>query len=153
MIAGLVLSIIGSQVVTAGLVSQDENLESGKSIEISVELDPLSNEIGVFVVQVMNFNEDSIYASIVDPLGVEIISVLVDKESFEERFEINTAGKYILKIKNQGEVNAQIAGLIGHMPQTGIFSIGITGFYLLIVGIIGVVLVGMYAIKNRKDDN
>ena len=98
----------------------------------------------------MNFNENSIYASVVDPSEIQIISILVDKESFEERFEISTAGKYVLKIENQGEVEAQIIGLIGHMPKVESFSIGITGFYLLIVGILGLGLVALYAVKNRK---
>ena len=130
-----------------------ENIPSNETLEISVELDPFSNEIGVFVVQVMNFNENSIYASIIDPSEIEIISVDVDKESFEENFEISTAGKYVLKIENQGDVEAQVIGLIGPMPNAASFSIGITGFYLLIVGIIGLGLVAIYAVKNRKKEN
>ena len=68
-IIGLILSLIGSQAITEGLVSRDGNLLSGETLEITAELDPMKNEFGVFVVQVINFNENSISASILDPTG------------------------------------------------------------------------------------
>ena len=42
-----------------------------------------------------------------------------------------------------------VAGL-GYMPEAGTLSVGITGFYLVIVGLIGIVGVGFYAVKNRR---
>ena len=36
------------------------------------------------------------------------------------------------------------------MPDSGTLSVGITGFYLTIVGLIGIIGVGFYAIKNRQ---
>ena len=152
-IIGLILSLIGSQAITEGLVSQDGNLSSGETLEINGELDPMKNEFGVFVVQVMNFNENSIYASILDPSGNLIIEKLVDKDSIEERFVIKSQGKYVLRIENNGNEATLITGVIGHVPDSSIFSIGITGFYVLIVGMIGMVLVTVYSIKNRQESS
>ena len=75
---------------------------------------------------------------------------LVDKDSIEERFEIKSQGKYMLRIENIGNEGTLITGVIGHVPDANIFSIGITGFYVLIVGMLGMVLVTVYSIKNRQ---
>ena len=71
-------------------------------------------------------------------------------ESIEEVFQINEKGSYQLIIENFGSEEAHVAGVIGNMPDDLTLSIGITGFYLLIVGLIGTVGVGIYVAKNKK---
>jgi hypothetical protein len=43
-----------------------------------------------------------------------------------------------------------MVAVIGPMPDAGKLSFGITGFYILIVGLIGIVGVGIYSIRNRR---
>jgi hypothetical protein len=73
----------------------------------------------------------------------------IDSESFEERFEILSKGTYQLEIENSGLEDIKIVGVIGHMPDNTTISVGVTGFYLLIIGLIGIVGVGIYTIRNR----
>ena len=88
--------------------------------------------------------------SVLDPSGTTILSKMAEKESVEERFEIISKGTYNLIIENSGSMETQIVAGLGHMPDAGTLSIGITGFYILIVGLIGIVAIAIYTISNKK---
>jgi len=123
---------------------------AGDSLNILAELDPSKSNSGVFVVQILDFREGDLTAKISDPLGYEIVSMHIDRESFEERFEILSKGTYQLEIENSGLEDIKIVGVIGHMPDNTTIYVGVTGFYLLIIGLIGIGGVGFYAIRNRR---
>lgn len=148
--AGMILSFYGAQLTTQDLTVKEENILSGDSLEISTELDPLKSSNGVFVIQILEDKENVLTAKISDPLGFEILSLPIDRESLEERFEISSKGTYQLVVENSGLEDLQVVVAIGHMPDKSTISVGITGFYLLIVGLIGIVGVGIYAIRNRN---
>lgn len=149
MAAGIALSFYGSMIITEDLTQAVENIGEGKTLEISAEMDPNVNDEGVYVVQVMEFEEGMISARIIDPIGSQIISKMVESESIEEQFEITTGGTFTLIIENSGEYT-DVVGVIGHVPDTAKFSVGVTGFYLLIVGLIGMGVIGIYVVKNRR---
>ncbi|MGQ0377203.1 MAG: hypothetical protein ACT4OW_06850 [Nitrososphaerota archaeon] len=146
---GIVLSFYGSQVITEGLSQKEELVMPGGLLEVSSYIDVTTN-LGVFVVQVQNFKEGAIHAKVFDPLGAEIVSTTVDRESFEQRFDVVTSGTYKLLVENTGQEQTQTVVVIGPMPDTGKLSFGITGFYILILGLIGIVGVGIYSIRNRR---
>ena len=148
--SGIILSFYGAQLTTQDIIVQEESIASGSSVEVSVELDPKLGELGVYAVLIDNFKEDSIFISVYDPLGSEIISTKAEKESTEERFEIISSGDYKLEIENSGLEEAKIVAGLGYMPDSGTLSVGITGFYLVIVGLIGIVGIGFLVIKNRQ---
>lgn len=150
--AGIVLSFYGSQIITEDLSQKDAMVRAGDSLEITSDLDFDATNTGVYVVQIQNFEEGAIYAKVFDPLGTEIVSSAIDKESFEERFGITLGGTYRLLIENRGQDDAQIIGVIGPMPDPSKLSLGLTGFYILVVGLIGIVGVGIYAVRNRHKD-
>ncbi|MBM3910458.1 MAG: hypothetical protein FJ356_02275 [Thaumarchaeota archaeon] len=147
---GIVLSFYGSQVITEGLSQKDEMVMASNSLEIYSDIDVTRTNLGVFVVQVQNFKGGSIHAKIFDPLGAELISTTVDRESFEKRFDVTTSGTYKLLVENAGQDQTRIIAVIGPMPDPGKLSFGITGFYVLILGLIGIVGVGIYAVRNRR---
>ena len=147
---GIVLSFYGSQVITEDLSQKEEMVLAGSSFEISSDIDMATTSLGVFVVQVQNFKEGAIHAKVFDPLGAEIISAIVDRESFEKRFDVASSGTYKLLVENTGQDQIQIIAVVGPMPDPGKLSFGITGFYVLILGLIGIVGVGIYAIRNRR---
>jgi hypothetical protein len=147
--AGIILSFYGSQVITEDLVQVDGSISNGESLETVAELDPEINNVGVYVVQTMNFNQGDISVKIFDPSGSQIISKTVEIESFEEQFDISTKGDFRLIIENAGD-STEVIGVIGHLPDTAKFSIGVTGFYLLVVGLFGMVGLGIYVAKNRR---
>jgi len=148
--AGIILSFYGAQLTTQDILVTEENIVPGSAVEISIDLDPKVSETGVFAVLLEKFEEDSISISVYDSFGSEIISKIAEKESTEERFEITSSGTYKLEIKNSGLEESQLVAGVGYMPDAATMSIGVTGFYLLIVGLIGIVGIGVYSIRNRK---
>ncbi len=147
--AGVFLSFYGAHLSTKDLTVKEDSVLTGDSLKILAELDPSKSNSGVFVVQILDFKEGDLTAKISDPIGYEIVSRAIDRESFEERFEILSKGTYQLEIENSGLEDIQIVGAIGYMPDNTTISVGVTGFYLLIIGLIGIGGVGIYTIRNR----
>jgi hypothetical protein len=149
-IVGMTLSFYGSQIITEDLVKEQFDLISGETFETFADLDPVISESGVYVVQTTNFQENSIHVKIFDPIGSQIISKTAESESFEDRFEILSSGEYRIIIENTGSEDTTIFLAIGHLPDTSKLSVGITGFYILIVGMIGIAGLIILSIKNRR---
>lgn len=150
MIVGMALSFYGSQIITEDLVTEQSDLISGETFETIVELDPMISEYGVYVVQTTNFQENSIHIKIFDPFGSQIVSKTAESESFEDGFEISSGGEYRIAIENTGDEETVFFLAIGHLPDTSKLSVGIIGFYILIVGMIGIAGLVILAIKNRR---
>ena len=148
--SGIILSFYGAQLTTQNLTVKEENLASASSLEVIAELDPIISETGVYGIILDSFEDGKISVSVLDPDGTLILSNTIEKESTEERFEIISKGSYKLIIENSGDIESQIVAGIGHMPDSLTISVGITGFYILIVGLIGIVGVGIYSVRNRK---
>lgn len=151
--AGIILSFYGAQLTTQDIIVKEENIVPGIPIELSIELDPKLGKTGVFAVLLEKYEEDSISVSLYDPTDSKIISKIPEKESTEERFEITSSGSYKLEIENSGLEESQIVVGLGYMPDTGTLSVGITGFYLTVVGLIGIVGIGVYLVRGRKKRN
>ena len=149
---GIALSFYGAQLTTQDLISNEGIIKQGEFLEIQAELDPAKSETGVFVVQVLNFKDYEITAKISDPLDYEILSKSIDEDSVEQRFEISSKGTYKLIIENSSPEDIQMMGVMGHMPDKGTLSVGITGFYILIVGLVGIVGVGIYVIRSKRKE-
>ncbi len=149
-IVGMALSFYGSQIITEDLVTEQSDLISGEIFETFADLDPMISESGVYVVQTTNFQENVINVKIFDPIGSQIISKTIESESFEDRFEILSSGEYRIIIENTGSEDTAIFLAIGHLPDTSKLSVGITGFYILSVGMIGIAGLVIVSIKNRR---
>jgi hypothetical protein len=151
--AGIILSFYGAQLTTQNLTVKEDNISPSSSLEITVDLSTSVGKTGVYGILTDNFEEGKISATVYDPVGTPIISKPIDKKSSEDRFEINSSGSYKLVIENSGlEMKHVVAG-IGYMPDNTILSVGIIGFYVLIVGLIGIIGIGIYAIRNRRKKN
>jgi len=149
--AGIILSFYGSQLTTQNIIVKEENILPDSAVEVSIELDPSVRETGVFAVVVLeNFEEGTISVSVFDPLGSQIISKIAEKESTEERFEVTSGGTYKLEIKNSGLEESKVVVGLGYMPDEATQLIGVMGSSLLIVGLIGIVGIGVYSIRNRQ---
>ncbi len=149
--AGIILSFYGTQLTTQNIIVKEENILPDSAVQVSIELDPSVGETGVFAVVVLeNFEEGTISVSVFDPLGSQIISKIAEKESTEERFEITSGGTYKLEIKNSGLEESKVVVGLGYMPDEATQLIGVMGSSLLIVGLIGIVGIGVYSIRNRQ---
>jgi hypothetical protein len=148
--AGLVLSFYAAQWTTENLSRGDDTLSSGESLEITSELDPTTSQMGVFAVNILDFNDGTISAKVFDPVDAQIISKTVGMDRYQDTFEVISKGSHRLVIENSGIEDSQVFGAIGHLPSDNITYLNYAGFYLLIAGLIGMGVVGIYAVKNKR---
>ena len=146
---GIILSFYGNQVIFEDLIKGEGQVKFGENLIIPVELDSMETQTGIYAIQIIDFKE-GITAKILDPFDKEIESQLINEEVFEGRFNIIVSGIYKLVIENTDEKEIKIFGVIGPEPDAGKKSLGFISLYILIIGLIGMVGVAIYAIKNRK---
>ena len=146
---GITLSFYGNQVIFEDLIKGEGQVKFGENLIIPVELDNTKTQTGVYAIQIINFKE-GITAKILDPFDKEIESQSINEEVFEGQFNITMPGIYKLVIENTDEKEIKIFGVVGPEPDAGKKSLVSISPWILIIGLIGVVGVAIYAIKNRK---
>ena len=147
---GAMLLIYGSQTITGDLVIEEGKINSLTQLEIKAELDPDINTQGVYAVQTIEGKEYDISASVIDPSQDEIRDVSINRNSFEDNFEINEAGTYTLIISTSESEEIPLVGGIGHLPDSTGVTISIAGFIVIVLGMIGVAVIGFMIIRQRK---
>ena len=146
---GIILSFYGNQVIFEDLIKGEGQVKFGENFIIPVELDNMKTQTGVYAIQIINFKE-GITAKILDPFDKEIESQSINEEVFEGRFNITMSGIYKLVIENTDAKEIKIFGVVGPEPDAGKKLLVSISPWILIIGLIGVVGVAVYAIKNRK---
>ena len=147
---GAMLLIVGSQTITGDLVIEEGKVNNLTQLEISTELDPDINTQGVYAVQTIEGKEYDITAVVIDSSNTKIRDVLVNRNSFEDNFEIEQAGTYTLIISTSEPEEIPLVGGIGHVPDSTGVSISIAGFFIIITGMVGVVVIGFLIIRQKK---
>ena len=148
---GAMLLIYGSQTITGDLVIEEGKIDSLTQLEIKAELDPEINTQGVYAVQTIEGKEYDISASVIDPSQDEIRDVSINRNSFEDNFEIDEAGIYTLIISTAESEEIPLVGGIGHLPDSTGVTISIAGFIVIVLGMIGVAVIGFMIIRQRKN--
>ena len=148
---GAMLLIYGSQTITGDLVIEEGKINSLTQLEIKAELDPEINTQGVYAVQTIEGKEYDISASVIDPSQDEIRDVSINRNSFEDNFEIDEAGTYTLIISTAESEEIPLVGGIGHLPDSTGVTISIAGFIVIVLGMIGVAAIGFLIIKQKKN--
>ena len=148
---GAMLLIYGSQTITGDLVIEEGKINSLTQLEIKAELDPEINTQGVYAVQTIEGKEYDISAIVVDPLDVKIRDVSINRNSFEDNFEIDDAGTYTLIISTSESEEIPLVGGIGHVPDSTGVTISIAGLIVIVLGMIGVAVIGFMIIRQRKN--
>jgi len=150
---GAMLLVFGSQMITQDLVIMEGVITGISEMEISAELDPENNEEGVYAIQTIEGQEYNIFAIVIDPSGLEIRNTDVTTNSFEDRFKISEKGTYklIVETEEQNEINL-VAG-IGHVPDSTGTTISIIGIFVVISGMIGIVLIAVIIVKQKRKSN
>jgi len=147
---GAMLLIIGSQTITGDLVIEEGKINNLTELEISTELDPDINTQGVYAVQTIEGKEYDIKAIVIDSSDSKIRDVSVNRNSFEDNFEIEQAGTYTLIISTSESEEIPLVGGIGHVPDSIGITISIVGFFIIIVGMIGVLVIGFMIIRQKR---
>jgi hypothetical protein len=146
---GIILSFYGNQVIFEDLIKGESQIKGRGDLTIPVELDNKETQTGIYAVQLINFKE-GITVKILDPFDNIIESKSINEEVFEGRFDITVPGTYKLVLENTDEKEITVFGVIGPEPDAGKKSLGFVSLYILIIGLIGMVGVAIYAVKNRK---
>ena len=150
-ISGLIISVLENQLTLEGIVQENGKVSSTQTVSISADFDADNTQIGIFAVQVMESKESTTYAKILDPSDIEIISQKVNEDTIEREFDITETGTYTLLIQGSSDEEIFVTGAIGPLPDTDKkFIISIISTSVLIIGMSGLVMIGIYLIINRK---
>ncbi len=150
-IAGLIVSILENQVTLDGINQGNGKINTNETVTISVDIDKEETPVGIFAVQIMEFQENAITAKIIDPSNIEIISQKINEKTIEKEFDIFESGTYQLVIQSSIDDEIYVAGAIGPLPDANKkLILSIITFSVLIVGMIGVSATGIIIIKNRN---
>ena len=147
---GAMLLIFGSQTITGDLVIEEGRINESTQLSITTELDPDVNTQGVYAIQTIEGKEYDISAIVLEPSDSKIRDVSVNRNSFEDNFDIDDAGTYTLVISTSETEDVGLVGGIGHVPDSTGVTISIAGFVVIIIGMIGVMVIGFMIIRQRK---
>ena len=97
----------------------------------------------------MEFKDSKFSAKVLDPFDSEIISQTINEETIEKEFDVLETGTYKLIIESTSSEEPIVFAAIGPLPDAGKKSLGFISVYILVIGMVGLVVVGIYGIKNR----
>jgi len=150
-VAGIATSVVENQVTLEGIIQGNGKVNSSEIVTISVNLDKNETPIGIFAVQVMDFKENTFSAKILDPSGIEIISEKIDEDTIEQEFEVFDSGNYELIIESLDDEESYVAGAIGPLPDGDKkFIISSVSSSCIIIGMVGLVILAIYEIRNKR---
>ena len=150
-VVGLATSVIENQVTLEGIVQGNGKVSLSEIVTISVDLDKNKTPIGIFAVQVMEFKENTFSAKILDPSGIEIISEMINEDVIEQEFKVLDSGNYELIIQSSDDKGSYVAGAIGPLPNTdNKFIFSTISTICIILGMIGLVIIAIYEIRNKR---
>lgn len=147
--AGIILSFYGNYILFEDLVQGNGEVFDGQDLVIEVELDSSKTKSGIFAIQILDFKEGMVTASIIDPSNTTIESESVNQEVFEGLFEVTSSGNYKLLIENKGETT-NVFGVIGPEPDEGKRALSNISMYILVAGLVGMAGVAVYIFINRR---
>jgi len=149
-IIGLVLLVIENQLILEGVNQENGKISSSQTITVSVDFDMGKTSMGVFAVQAMEFKENTLSVKVLDPFDIEIISQEINEDVIEREFDVLESGTYKLLIQSNSDEEIHVFGAIGPLPDAGKKTLGFISVYVLVIGMVGLVGVGVYAVKKRK---
>lgn len=150
-VVGLAVSVVENQITLEAINQGNGKVSTVETVTVSVDIDKEITQMGIFAVQIMEFKENTISAKILDPSNLEIISEKINKETVEKEFEIFETGTYQLIIESSDDDEIYVTGAIGPLPDADKkLILSSLSLIILIIGMVGLAVTGLYGIKNRK---
>ena len=150
-VGGLSTSVIENQVTLEGITQGNGPVTTKDTVSITADIDRVESPMGVFAVQVMEFQDNTIHAQIIDPADSVILSQRIDEQFFEQEFEIYESGQYTLVISSDIDEEIYVSGAIGSLPDADKkFILALISLGLIIAGMIGLVAGVVLEIRNKK---
>ena len=148
-VLGLVLLAVGNQIILEG-VSQDNGIiNSNQPLVISGDFMTGDGD-GILAIQLVEYQDNTFSVQVLDPFGTEIFFELMRDDTIEREFNITSSGTYKLIIQSNNVDETQVFGAIGPVPDAGKKSLGFISLYVLMIGLAGLAISGIFAIKKRK---
>lgn len=147
---GLLLLVLGNQIILEGISQGEGKVSSSQSLTVSVDFDSQETSTGIFAVQIMEFKDNIFSAKVLDPLESEIIFQTINEETIEKEFDVLETGTYKLIIESTSNEESMIFAAIGPLPDANKQLLGSISIIILVIGMIGLVVVGIYGIKYRR---
>ena len=99
----------------------------------------------------MDFKEKTFSVKMLDPSGFEIISEKINEDTIEQEFKVFDSGNYELIIESSDDKESYVAGAIGPLPDANEkFIISSISSSCIIIGMIGLVILAIYEIRNKR---
>jgi len=149
-VIGLILLVLGNQIILEGVSQGNGKVSSGQTLTISVDFDSQETSIGVFAVQIMEFKDNIFSAKVLDPFDSEIIFQTINEETIEKEFDVLETGTHKLIIESTSNEETIVFAAIGPLPDAGKKSLGLISVYILVSGMVGLVVTGIYGVKKRR---
>jgi len=147
---GMLLLVLGNQIILEGISQGDGKVSSSQSLTVSTDFDSQETSVGIFAVQIMEFKGNTFSVQVLDPFESEIIFQTINAETIEKEFDVLETGTYKLIIKSTSNEEPIVFAAIGPFPDTNKQLLGSISMIILVIGMIGLVVVGIYGIKNRR---
>ena len=148
-VLGLVLLVIGNQVILEGVSQNNGLINSNQPLVISGNFNS-DDEEGILAIQLVEHQENTFSVQVLDPFGTEIFFESIKEDTIEREFDITSPGTYKLIIQSSNVDETQVFGAIGPVPDAGKKSLGFISLYVLMIGLAGLAISGIFAIKKRK---
>ncbi len=146
---GMLLLVLGNQIILEGISQGDGKVSSSQSLTVSADFDSQETSIGIFAVQIMEFKDNTFSVQVLDPFESEIIFETINVKTIEKEFDVLETGTYKLIIKSTSNEEPIVFAAIGPFPDANKQLLGSLSIIILVIGMIGLVVVGIYGIKNR----
>ena len=98
----------------------------------------------------MEFKDNTFSVQILDPFESEIIFQTINAETIEKEFDVLETGTYKLIIESTSNEEPIVFAAIGPLPDANKQLLGSISIIILAIGMIGLVVVGIYGIKYRR---
>ena len=147
---GMLLLVLGNQIILEGINQGDGKVSSSQSLIVSVDFDSQETSVGIFAVQIMEFKDNIFSAKVLDPFESEIIFETINAETIEKEFDVLETGTYKLIIESTSNEEPMIFAAIGPLPDANKQLLGSISIIILVIGMIGLVVIGIYGIKYRR---
>ena len=147
---GLLLLVLGNQIILEGISQGDGKVSASQTLSVSVDFDSQETSVGIFAVQIMEFKDNTFSVQVLDPFESEIIFQTINEKTIEKEFDVLETGTYKLIIESTSNEEPIVFAAIGPLPDANKQLLGSISIIILAIGMIGLVVVGIYGIKYRR---
>ena len=144
LVSGLGLSVWSNQSLLGEMSSNSMTLKTDESVTVLVLMEAGK---GVYAVDMSDY-DGMARAMVYGPSGNPLVDESIPRDVYEGYFEADIPGEYVLVVQNDG-AQKTVTALVGPEPDTGKRSMLFISTYVVVVGLGGMAVSVIYAIRKR----